>query len=304
MNKQIIIPPSLQKGDTIGIVSTASKIDREIVEQAVNFLKEEGFQTVLGKSIYNRHNQFAGTDQERTHDLQLMLDNSDIKTIVCSRGGYGSIRTIQNINWENFIKSPKWIVGFSDVTTLHSQLNRLNIASIHGVMPRYFTENGTATQSYSTLNNAWLGNALHYNISPSEYNKQGISKGELVGGNLSILYSLRGTPYDLDTNNKILFIEDLSEQLYHLDRMMMNLKTGGLLSNLNGLIVGSFTGIKDNDTPFGKTVEEIILDAVLEYNYPVIFQFPAGHQKENYALKLGCPININVQKDRVQITQN
>lgn len=303
MANQITTPPYLKTGDTIGIVSTASKIDQKDVEPAVSLLQNLGYKVFLGKSVFAQFHQFAGRDMERTLDLQHMLDNPDVKAIICSRGGYGSIRTLQNINWNTFLKFPKWIVGFSDVTTLHSQLNQLDVASIHGVMPKFFLKNNTASESFKTLHNALLGEKQTYTLKSSKYNKTGKAKGDLVGGNLSILYSLRGTPYDINTSGKLLFIEDLAEYKYHLDRMMMNFKTGGLFKGLNGLIVGSFTGMKDNDTPFGKTVEEIILDAISEYNFPVIFDFPAGHQEQNMALKMGCNAEILVDEKSVVVSQ-
>ncbi|MDA3929627.1 MAG: LD-carboxypeptidase [Prolixibacteraceae bacterium] len=299
----MIIPPYLKPGDKIGILSTASKIDKNVVFPAVELLKTLGYQVVLGKSIFSQYHQFAGTDSERRIDLQKMLDDESIKTIICSRGGYGSIRTIENIDWSMFQNSPKWIVGFSDVTTLHSQLNQLRISSIHGVMPRYFVNNNIQTKSFDTLLKALNGESLEYSIQPSKFNKEGSATGELIGGNLSILYSLRGTPMDINTNDKILFIEDLSEYLYHLDRIMMNLKHGNKLKKLKGLIVGSFSGMKDNDTPYGKSIEEIILEAVSEYNFPVLFNFPAGHQTDNCALKMGCNVTLSIDRKTVTVSQ-
>lgn len=299
----IRIPPYLQKGDRIGIVSTASKIDREVVEPAVELLLSLGFKVELGVNIFNCTNQFAGTDEERALDLQEMLDRNEVKAIICSRGGYGTLRTLQNISWDKFNENPKWIIGFSDVTVLHSQLNSFRVASIHGVMLKYFADEGIATPSFGTLMKAITGEQIQYEIAASEFNKYGESEGELVGGNLSILYSLRGTSLDLDTQDKILFIEDLSEYLYHLDRIMMNLKVGGKLSAVKGLIVGGFTGMKDNETPFGKSVEEIILDSVKDFNFPVAFNFPAGHQSDNFAIKLGCMAKLKVDRNRVFFQQ-
>lgn len=299
----MIVPEYIQPGDKIGLVSTASKIDREVVIPAVELLISLGYEVKLGQYVFKNHHQFAGTDEQRTSDLQSMLDDDEIKAVICSRGGYGSLRTIQGISWDKFLQSPKWIIGFSDITVLHSQLNIFRIASIHGVMPRYFTADGKPTRSFNTFLNSVTGKPQEFNIEPCSFNKNGKTQAELLGGNLSILYSLRGTPYDIDTNNKVLFIEDLSEYLYHLDRIMMNLKTGGKLANLKGLIVGSFTGMKDNDTPYGKTVEEIILDAVSDYDYPVVFNFPAGHQAENYALKFGCDVQIKATDGEVIVSQ-
>ncbi|MFA9391436.1 MAG: LD-carboxypeptidase [Prolixibacteraceae bacterium] len=297
------IPPYLKKGDLIGIVSSASKIDQLIVEPAVELLRSLGFRVELGQHIFAQHHQFAGSDEERAADLQYMVDHKQMKAIVFSRGGYGTLRTLQSIDWKLFQQKPKWLIGFSDVTVLHSQLNQLKIASIHGVMPRYFYEENKATESFNTLLNVLKGKVVEYHIEPSTYNKAGHVSGEVIGGNLSILYSLRGTSMDIDTKGKILFIEDLSEYLYHLDRMMMNLKIGQKLERLRGLIVGGFSGMKDNGTPYGKTVEEIILDAVADYNYPVVFDFPAGHQANNFAIKLGCHATMTVDSHQVIFQQ-
>jgi len=250
----MIFPQSIKPGQKIGIVSTASKIDKEIVFSAVELLESMGYQTEIGTHALSQFHQFAATDEERASDLQSMLDNPEIKAIICSRGGYGSLRTLELIDWTNFIKHPKWIVGFSDVTVLHSKLNLLGISSIHGVMPKYFYDDEVTSQSFNYLLDSLTGKPIEYQIPTNSLNRNGETTGELVGGNLSMLYSLRGTPYDIDTAGKILFIEDLDEYLYHVDRMMMNLKVGEKLSKLAGLIVGSFTCMKDNDTPFGKSV--------------------------------------------------
>jgi muramoyltetrapeptide carboxypeptidase len=287
-------PAPLRIGDKIGIISTASAIEKATITPAIELLKSKGFEIVTGEFLLARHHQFAGTDQQRAHDLQIMLDTPDIKAIICSRGGYGTLRTLQYIDWKIFLKFPKWIVGFSDVTVLHSQLHQLNIASIHGVMLGYFLRQNKPSESFGFLVNALEGEKINYTLPASTYNKLGKATGQVVGGNLSILFSLRGTPYDIDTNNKILFIEDLNEYLYHIDRIMLNLKTGGKLARLSALIVGGFTAMKDNETPFGKSLEEIILNAVEDYDYPVIFDFPAGHQINNFAIKLGCKAQISV----------
>ncbi len=299
----MIFPKSIKPGQKIGIVSTASKIDKEIVLTAVELLESMGYQTEIGAHALSQFHQFAATDAERASDLQLMLDNPEIKAIICSRGGYGSLRTLELIDWTNFIKHPKWIVGFSDVTVLHSKLNLLGISSIHGVMLKYFYDGEVPSQSFNYLFDTLTGKSIEYQIQTNSLNRKGETSGELVGGNLSILYSLRGTPYDIDTEGKILFIEDLDEYLYHIDRMMMNLKVGEKLSKLAGLIVGSFTCMKDNDTPFGKSVEEIILDSVKEYDFPVAFNFPAGHAKENFALKMGSKISLTINDQTTIINQ-
>jgi muramoyltetrapeptide carboxypeptidase len=290
----MVIPPFLKKGDKIGIVSTASVIDRKVVEPAIDLLFSLGFDVLIGKHTFSAFHQFSSTDSERASDLQAMLDNPEIKAIICSRGGYGTLRTLELIDFSHFIQNPKWITGFSDVTVLHSKLHNLGIASIHGVMPRYFFQDEKISPSFKTLSDAIAGHPLSYEIQSDVNNRIGKATGMLVGGNLSILYSLRGTPYDIDTAGKILFIEDLGEHLYHLDRMMMNLKTGGKLEQLAGILVGNFSGMKDLEEPYGMSVEEIIFDAVKEYGFPVAFQFPGGHARDNFALKLGIETNLEV----------
>lgn len=298
-----IIPPYIEQGDTIGIVSTASAISQSIVEPAVELLQGLGYKVQLGTHVFSKNGQFAGTDQQRASDLQLMLDNPKIKAIICSRGGYGSLRTAELINWSNFTKKPKWLVGFSDITALHAKIQQLGIASVHGPMPKHFTENEKPSDSFRFLLNALNGNELSYTFEPSEFNRQGKASAPVVGGNLSMIYSLRGTPYDIDTNGKILFIEDLGEYLYHLDRMMMNLKTGGKLKNLAGIIVGHFSGMKDHSNNFGRTLEEIITDATKDYTFPVMFNFEAGHQSNNFPLKFGIEAKIVVEKHKSTFIQ-
>lgn len=293
----MIIPQPLLPGSKISIISTASKTDAKLIIEASEILQKEGFIVSIGKFTGSAYYQFSGTDAQRFTDLQTALDDPTIDAIICSRGGYGTLRTIIGIDWTKFVQKPKWIVGFSDITVLHSQLNQLKVASVHGVMPRYFAEGTTTTKSFQLLIDALLGKPLSYPIPINIHNKTGVASAEVVGGNLSILYSLRGTHLDIDTIGKILFIEDLSEYLYHIDRMLLNLKIGRKLEGLAGLIVGGFTGMKDNDPPFGKNIEEIILDALEPYNYPVMFDFPAGHQKENYPIMLGINATMEVSAE-------
>ncbi|MBN2263498.1 MAG: LD-carboxypeptidase [Prolixibacteraceae bacterium] len=298
-----IIPPYIEPGNTIGIVSTASVINQSVVEPAVELLQSLGYKVQLGSYVFSKNGQFAGTDQQRASDLQLMLDNPEVKAIICSRGGYGSLRTSELINWSGFAAKPKWIVGFSDVTALHAKIQQLGIASIHGPMPKHFTDNEQPSVGFRFLIDALNGKKLSYKVESSEFNRPGKASAPVVGGNLSMIYSLRGTPYDIDTNGKILFIEDLGEYLYHLDRMMMNLKTGGKLENLAGLIVGHFTGMKDHPNKFGKTLEEIITDAIKDYAFPVMFNFEAGHQNNNFPLKLGAEAKIVVNPKKSTFVQ-
>jgi muramoyltetrapeptide carboxypeptidase len=288
----MIIPTYLKKGDKIGIVATARKISEAELEPALKIIEENGLVPVLGKYLFHSYHQFSGTDAERCADLQAMLDDKSIKAIFVARGGYGTVRIIDKIDFSNFKKNPKWIVGYSDITVLHAHINKvLGISTLHATMPINFLQDAYATE---TLFKALFGEKLHYEFAAHKLNRKGKVEGELVGGNLSILYALSGSISDINTNNKILFIEDLDEYLYHIDRMMVNLKRSGKLSNLKALIVGGMSDMKDNLIPFGKTAEEIIAEHVEEYSYPVCFGFPAGHIKNNYALKMGAIAKLNI----------
>lgn len=284
----------LKKGDKIGIISTARKINSKELKYAIETLEKWGLKVVLGRNIYASNNQYAGNDNQRIEDLQHMLNHTEIKAILCARGGYGTVRIIDHLDFSIFKSNPKLIAGFSDVTVLHSHLHNLNISSVHSTMPISFKSNTAA--SIESLKNALFGENIDVKCDGHPLNRHGKASGQIVGGNLSILYSLIGTPTDIDTENKILFIEDLDEYLYHIDRMMTSLKRSGKLSLLKGLVVGGMTKMNDNNIPFGKTAEQIILESVSEYNYPVCFNFPAGHIDNNLALKLGENIRLDVGK--------
>lgn len=284
----MIIPKYLKPGDKIRIVSPAGKVSEEYVLPAVEWLTQQGFKVELGKHVFASHFQFAGTDKQRLDDVQTALDDTETSAIICSRGGYGTVRIIDKLNCNSFKKHPKWLVGFSDVTILHVCMNNLGVATIHGAMPRHFLdENNVPTENLNSLIHLLKGENVQYSINTEKANKTGNVRGELVGGNLSIISSLQGTKYEIDTFGKILFLEDINEFLYHTDRMIHQLKLSGKLDNLTGLILGDFTDMKDNESPFGKTVEEIVLEAVEEFSYPVCFGFPAGHDKKNLALAFG-----------------
>ena len=291
MNEKIR-PSHLKTGDSVAIIATARKISAEELNPALDVLKSWGLIPILGKHIYSIENQFAGSDAQRTADLQWALDDNTIKAIIIVRGGYGTLRIIDNIDFTAFKKLPKWVVGYSDVTVLHTHLQNLGFQSLHATMPINFFKHEGATQS---LKNALFGNPLEYSIPTHSLNKIGEAEGVLIGGNLSLLYAISGSTSDLNYDNCILFMEDLDEYLYHIDRMMLQLKRSSKLANLKGLIVGGMTDMKDNAVPFGKTAEEIILDAVKEYDYPICFQFPAGHIDENYALVMGQSITMKVE---------
>ncbi|MBN2613508.1 MAG: LD-carboxypeptidase [Bacteroidales bacterium] len=298
----MIRPPHLTEGSKVGIVSPAGIVSKSDIEPAIKILKDWGLKTLRGKHLYGKYNFFAGKDTERLDDLQHMLDDPGIRAIFCSRGGYGIIRLIDKLDFSRFMQHPKWIVGYSDVTILHSYLNKyLKCISLHGIMPRNFV-NSRDDGSISSLKKALFGEKLCYSITNHQYNRSGAATGELAGGNLSIIYSLQGTRFDIDTDGKILFIEDVNEVIYHIDRMMMNLKLSGKLAGLKGMIVGGMTKITDTDPVYGKTAYEVIAESVADYNYPVIFGFDAGHMYPNLALLMGSHVEINVNDAGTQIS--
>jgi muramoyltetrapeptide carboxypeptidase len=287
--KKMIIPPYLKKGDTVAIVATARKNIEDNLQPAISWLKNWGLEVVIGKTIGLDKNQLAGTDEERAADFQTQLDNPNIKAIWCVRGGYGTVRMIDLLDFTKFKQNPKWIVGFSDVTVLHSHLNNLGFASIHGIMP---VSSKATEEAKESLRKALFGEHLEYTVPCDTMNRYGFAKGELVGGNLSILFSLLGSPSAINCDDKILFIEDLDEYLYHIDRMMMNLKRNGCLESLKGIIVGGMTKMHDNEIPWGMNALEIIDDVTKKYNIPIIYNFPAGHMADNHALILGKQVTL------------
>lgn len=297
----IKIPPYLKKGDTIGLVCPAGYMPVERVSECIRILNEEwGFTTKVGNTIGKQFNYFSGTDEERLADLQQMLDDDEVKTVFCARGGYGISRIIDRIDFSRFKKKPKWIIGFSDVTVLHSHIYRnYYIATLHAPMAAAFNDEGYKTEFVQSLKNTLEGKKIKYNCPPHEFNRKGEGIGELVGGNLSLLAHLVGTDSDLKTRGRILFIEDTGEYLYNIDRMMRQLQRSGKLDKLAGLIVGGFTDMKDTERPYGQTVYEIIRDVVKEYKYPVCFGFPVSHEKENLALKIGVGYKLKVGKSKI-----
>ncbi len=295
----MITPPFLKPGDKVAIVATARKVSAQEMAYALETLTKWGLQPVLGKNIYAVENQFAGSNKERAEDLQWAIDDESIKAVFIARGGYGTIRIMDDVDCNHLKSNPKWIVGFSDVTVLHSHIHKFcEVATIHAVMPINFDKN---TEAIETLRKCLFGEKVKYEFPAEKLNRIGAGKGLLVGGNLSLLYALSATPEDFNTDGKILFLEDLDEYLYHIDRMMLNLKRSGKLSKLAGLIIGGFTEMKDNPIPFGKTAEEIILDLVKEYHYPVCFGFPAGHVERNLALYFGKEVKLSVNSNNCAI---
>ncbi len=291
----MITPPYLQKGDTVAILATARKHIVKSMQPTIDLLESWGLHVVVGESIGLEENQLAGSDAKRAADLQEQLDNPNIKAIWCARGGYGTVRVVDLIDFTQFKKSPKWLVGFSDVTVLHNHLNTMGYKSIHGIMPISLAK--ASKEAIESLRLSLFGQPLQYAIDPHPMNRLGKATGEVVGGNLSILYSVLGSPSAIDCTDKILYIEDLDEYLYHIDRMMMNLKRNGCLESLKGIIVGSMTDMKDNDIPWGKNALEIVQDVTKQYNIPVIFNFPAGHIHDNRALILGNNVTIEVTEN-------
>jgi muramoyltetrapeptide carboxypeptidase len=285
----------LKKGDTIGIVSPARAIEKEKVEPAIRFFESHGLKVLVGKNVYNVHHQMAGTEADKIADIQAFIDNPEVRAIVSTRGGYGCVRVIDQLNLEPLAEQKKWFVGYSDVTVFHSHIHQnFGTPTIHGTMPVNISDEPSEDEekSNSTLANALFGRSLAYNIAEHKLSKPGNAAGVLVGGNLSMLYSMCGSKSDIDTTDKILFIEDLDEYLYHVDRMMMNLKRTGKLDKLAGLLVGGMSDMNDNTIPFGKTAEEIILEHTEGYDYPIYFGFDAGHQKPNKAMRFGMKAEL------------
>lgn len=289
-------PPFLKKGDKVAIVAPAKKLEFEQIERAKQRLELWGLHVILGEHVLEKHYQFAGTDAQRLSDMQWALDSPEIKAVFCARGGYGSVRIVDSIDFSHFVKNPKWIIGFSDITVFHNHIHtHHSLCTLHATVPINYPENiHEENEAIRSLRTTLFGEAQRYMVHPEKHKRLGVAKGTLVGGNLSILYSLIGTNSDIDTDGKILFLEDLSEYAYHVDRMLWAMKKAGKFAKLTGLVVGSFTDIKQGPDPFGKTAEEMILEIVNEYNYPVLFDFPAGHQSDNRTLVMGAPCTIDV----------
>lgn len=290
-------PPYLKENSTIGITCPSGYVSRERIAFAVETLKLWGFNVKVGSTVGSEHFYFSGTDDERLHDLQEMLDDPDIDAILMGRGGYGMSRIIDRIDFTAFSRKPKWICGFSDITVLHSHIHtQLQLPTMHSPMCGAFQPDTINTEYIKCFYAAITGESLYYHTDPAKYNRMGTAEGVLTGGNLAILAHLTGSASDIDTAGKILLIEDIGEHLYNIDRMLLNLKRSGKLSKLKGLIVGSFTDLQDTERPFGQTIEEIIWDKVKEYNYPVCFNFPCGHQDVNYTLCLGMQHRLIVNE--------
>ncbi|SFG50253.1 S66 peptidase family protein [Pontibacter chinhatensis] len=289
----------LQSGDKVAIIATARKIDREAVEQAIQVLQEWGLDVEVGPTVGATYGVFAGDDALRLQDLQQALDRPDIKAIICARGGYGTTRILDQADFSRFQEQPKWVVGFSDITSLLCHIHSLGIESIHGIMPLLFP---TGTEAaLDSLRRVLFGEELTYEVAPHPFNRSGTGQGQLIGGNLALLHNVSGTPSDFGTQGKILFLEDVDEYLYSIDRMMVHLDRAGKLKDLAGLIVGHFSDMKDNADPFGKTAYEIIAEHTAKYDYPVCYGFPTGHEPDNLALVCGREARLEVGDKGVQL---
>ena len=299
-----IIPPYLKKGDTIGIVCPSGFMPYEKAETCIQVLQEWGYQAKVGKTLGNQFHYFAGTDDERLEDLQQMLDDTNIKAVLFGRGGYGFGRIIDRIDFKKFKKNPKWLIGYSDITVMHSHLlSRHKIASIHSPMAAAFNDGEYKSEYIQSLRKALKGQKVNYSCPTHALNKPRTAAGALVGGNLSLLAHLIGTPSDVNTAGKILFIEDVGEYIYKVDRMLYQLKRSGKLDKLSGLIVGSFSDTQDTVVPFGQDVSTVIYELIKGYHYPVCFQFPVGHTSENFPLKVGVEYNLTVTGKKVSLTE-
>ncbi len=297
----IEIPPYLRKGDTIGLICPAGFMAIEKTKACVEILENWGYKVNVGKTVGHQYHYFSGTDDERLADLQAMLDNPDIKAILCARGGYGTSRIIDLVNWKAFRKNPKWIIGYSDVTVLHCHLfQKIGIASMHAPMAGAFAEG--EDEFVLSLKKAISGKMLRYTIENHPFNRTGKASGPLLGGNLSLLAHLTGTPSMPSLKGAILFIEDVGEYLYNIDRMLLQLDRAGKLKDLAGMIIGGFTDNKDTVTPIGRTAYELIADRISGYDFPVAFNFPVSHEKNNVALRVGMHHTIRVNPLQVQLT--
>jgi len=300
----MIIPPYLQQGDTIGLVCPAGYMPQEKYQTCIDVLHQWGYNVKPGATLGSQFHYFSATDEERLADLQQMLDDDSVKAILCARGGYGLSRIIDELNFKKFVKHPKWIIGFSDITVLHAHIfQQYKIATLHAPMAGAFNDGEYDNEFVLSLLTALSGRSTRYFATSHSFNKTGECKGRLVGGNLALVAHLVGSASSYNTKNKILFLEDVGEYLYNIDRMMIQLKRSGMLDTLSGLIFGGFTDLKDTTTPFGSTIHQILQHHVKDYNYPVCYDFPVSHEKENYALKIGVKHRLTITADSVQLTQ-
>lgn len=305
MITELIRPPYLKAGDTVAIVAPSGILknrERE-VQQAIDLLKSWGLHSVVGKHVFSKADHFAGTDDERCEDLQRAMDDPKISAIWCARGGYGTVRILDKLNYSKFKKNPKWVIGYSDITALHNQLHNEGYESLHALMCVSLTKDlEDVKSSIETFKSALFGNPTNYTLEGSEYNRNGEASGQLVGGNLTILHTMLGSKESIDTSGKILFIEEIGEYKYHIDRMLQSMKRAGYFDNLKGLVVGDMSKLRKNTTLWGTSVEQLVLDALKEYDFPIAFNMPAGHEKDNRALVLGRTVELKVDKKESTLT--
>jgi len=296
----MIQPPALNPGDLIYITAPAKLMDAQAVTYAKKYLEENGFKVLISKNCLGKHHYFSGTDEERLSDLQFGIDHPEVRAILCARGGYGSIRILDRINWANVLLEPKWMIGFSDITVFHHRLQKLGIQSIHGTMPINFEKN--TDEALKTLLGSITGNFTPFVLAPNKTNKTGLATGNLIGGNLSIIYSMLGTTDQYDFEDAILFLEDVGEHYYQVERMIFALGKAGVFEKIKGLIIGGMTELEDTDPPLGRSIEEIILEQLRFSNMPVLFNFPTGHITDNRALVIGKHIKISVKENETIVS--
>lgn len=296
---EMITPHTLKEGDLIYITAPAKATDANSVLYTKNFLEQKGFRVLLSEHCLGVHRYFSGTDAERTSDMQFGIDHPEVKAILCARGGYGCVRIVDEINWANMLREPKWMIGFSDITVFHHRLMKLGVQSIHGSMPLNFESN--STEALETMLEILRGGYPLITCPGNESNKQGTADGTLIGGNLSIVFSLLGTDDALNFDGGILFLEDLAEQLYHLDRMFFALKKTGALGKIKGLIIGGMTDLEDTDNPTGLTIEEIVSHHFAYSKIPICYDFPIGHFADNRSVIVGAKVQLKVDEKRVEL---
>ena len=304
MDNTLIRPEYLKAGDTIAIVAPSGVLNdhENYINKAKKLLESWELNVIIEKNVFNNYGPFSGTDKERTKDFQRALDDKTISAIWCARGGYGAMRIIDDLDYTEYLKTPKWIIGYSDITAIHNDLHILGSESIHSIMCKSLEDKDINNdRSIQALKDVLFGNKLSYNFNNKPENKLGKTSGQIVGGNLTLLHGLIGSKSSINTDGKILFIEDLGEYHYHIDRMLISLKRAGYFDNCNGLVVGDFSDLRKNTTPFGKDIKEIILDAVKEFNFPVLFDFPAGHEELNMPIILGRNIIMDINNSQSTI---